>query len=324
MPNDNQQRKPRFRRVANLNFRLQARDIEIIRQVYKHRFLTSEQIKALTPGSNQVILRRLGLLYHNHYLDRPKEQIINYRAGSGSSPMVYGLGNQGALLLANEFNIPHAKVDWTSKNREVKTVFLEHTLLVANFMVCLELACRQTQGIKIIEPEEILAKQPTKGEKLKSLSFKVKIERQVKGEMRKLNFSIVPDQVFGLYFPQEKEGRQYAYFFLEVDRATMPVDRQDFFTSSYLKKLIGYWEAWEKEIFKKTFGFKGARVLTLTKSNERIKNMIAANKQVDARQHGSKMFLFTTLNNISLENPAKVLEPIWQNGRDSTLVSLLD
>lgn len=324
MLNNNQQRKPRFRRVGNLNFRLQDRDIEIIRQVYKHRFLTSEQIKALTTGSNQVILRRLCALYHNHYLDRPKEQIINYRAGSGSSPMVYGLGNQGAELLAKEFNIPRSKVDWTSKNREVKMAFLEHTLLVSNFMVCLELACRQTQGIKVIESEEILTKQPAKGEKLKALSFKVKIQRQVKGETKKLNFSVVPDYMFGLYFPNEQEGRKHAYFFLEADRSTMPVDRKDLFASSFLKKMIGYWEGYEKDLFKKTFGFKGARVLTLTKSNERIKNMIEANKQVDSRHQGSKMFLFTTLNNISLANPAKILEPIWQNGRDSELVSLLE
>jgi hypothetical protein len=44
-----QKRTPRFQRVSTINFRLQNRDIEIIKQIYKHRFLTSDHLKALAP-----------------------------------------------------------------------------------------------------------------------------------------------------------------------------------------------------------------------------------------------------------------------------------
>ena len=85
-----QQRKPRYRRAAGVTLRITERDKHIIYQVYKHRFLTSKHISALVNGSQQGILRRLHLLFHGGYLDRPPEQIRPYR--QGSDPMVYGLG----------------------------------------------------------------------------------------------------------------------------------------------------------------------------------------------------------------------------------------
>lgn len=320
-----QQRNPRFSRVSTINFRLQERDIEIIKHVYKHRFLNSGHVMALLPGSNQVILKRLQLLYHGQYLDRPKEQIINYRAGAGSSPMIYGLGNKGADLLAQAFKIPRDKVDWTSKNRDVKTVFLDHTLLVAQFMVCLELACRQAKGIKIIEPEEIIAKAPA-GTKKKDNPYILRVQaiKTVAGEPRQLSFGLVPDKIFGLHFTLESEGQNRAYFFLEADRATMPIKRRGLARTSYFKKVVGYWAAWRNGIFLKTFNFKNARVLTITKTQDRINNMIKANKEVDERRKGSKMFLFTRISNLNLNNPAIILDKVWQNGRDDELVSLLD
>jgi hypothetical protein len=323
MPFTKQQRKPRYRRVSTTKIRLQERDKEIINQVYKHRFLTSEHLTALVPGSQQVILRRLHLLFHAGYLSRPPEQIRPYQ--QGSNPIVYGLGNKGADLLALEFQIPRAKVDWTSKNRDVKRIYLEHSLMIAHFMVCLELACRQHPSLELIEPQEIISSLSAKSQnQANPLSWKVNLTRDWQGEKRKLNFSMVPDKVFGLYFPEDPPGRNRAFFFLEADRATMPVKRNNLYKSSYFKKMVGYWGSWSQGLYEKTLGFKNARVLTVTKSQERIQSMIEACKQVDERQKGSAMFLFAQANDFTLKNPGRILENAWQNGRDNQLVSLVD
>jgi hypothetical protein len=317
------ERKPRFKRAKVRPFAVQERDLDIIKQVYKHRFLTSEHIAALIDGSGQGILRRLQLLYHAGYLDRPREQIKPYHAGS--TAMVYGIGNKGADYLSQALNVPRSKVDWTSKNREAKTVFLEHTLEIANFMVCLELACRQTKNVQLIGPAEIL--RPTaKHKKENALAWAVgKIIKDEKtGDRKHYNFSLVPDKLFGLHFPEDPPDRNKAFFFLEVDRSTMPINRSNLFRTSFAKKLSLYWESWQQGLFEQNFHFKNARVLTLAKSPARIVSMIEAVKEADERKKGSRMFMFALDKFFDPAQPATALERIWQNGRDSELLSLVD
>ena len=57
---------------------LTERDREIIRLVHRHRFLRSSHICSLIPGSPQQLLRRLKLLYHHGFLERPRSQIDYY------------------------------------------------------------------------------------------------------------------------------------------------------------------------------------------------------------------------------------------------------
>ena len=317
-PITSQKRKPRYKRVLT-NTNPTERDIEILKQVNRHRFLTSEHITALVEGSKQPIIRRLHLLYHSGYLDRPKEQIKP--SFYGSKPIVYALGNKGADLLSEILNQPRLKVDWTTKNKQATNAFLEHTLMVANFMVCLDLACRQVQGARIIWPEEILKRMPRKQNKKGSpFSWAVDVKREVAGRTREFKIGILPDLVFGLHFTQDGTA---AYFFLEADRSTMPIIRAGFAKSSFLKKLVAYWHSKQAGFMEEIFGFKAPRVLTLTVSQERIKNMIAANKEVDPRGKGMRMFYFSEASAFSLEEPAKVFKKVWQNGREE-LSSLID
>lgn len=323
MSKNTNQRKPRYRRAPVSGFRLQPRDTQIIQQVYKHRFLTSRHIMALAGGSEQGVQRRLHRLFHIGYLDRPSEQIKPYVRGS--EPMVYGLGNKGADLLAQEFKIPRSKVDWTTKNREVKQQHIDHTLMVAHFMVCLELACKKIENLDLIGPTEILNNMSADiRNKNNPYGFKTRASRKVQGQARNINFSIIPDKVFGLFFLQDSPGQNKALFLLEADRSTMPIKRSNIYKSSYQHKMVGYWESWKQGKFSQIFGFKAARVLTITISQERITNMISAGKEVDARGKGSRMFLFAQSSDFTVGNPEHIFEPIWQNGRDRQLVSLLD
>src|SRR5947209_5690708 len=111
-------RHPRFKRTIDVPpIKLTQRDREIIRLVHQHRFLRSSHIVALIRATPQPVLRRLQLLYHHAYLERPRAQIEYYQKG-GSRPMVYGIGNKAnAVLKQLPSFLPHRQ--WSEKNRTV-------------------------------------------------------------------------------------------------------------------------------------------------------------------------------------------------------------
>src|SRR5579862_3135011 len=141
-------RLPRFERDPNVApIDVTERDREIIRQVHRHRFLRSSHIAALVGGSHQQILRRLQLLYHHGYVERPRCQLDFYYR-PGSREIVYGLGDKGGEAL-RQAGIAVADARWSEKNRAVGRVQLEHWLLVAEVMVAIEIACRNN-GCRLI------------------------------------------------------------------------------------------------------------------------------------------------------------------------------
>src|SRR5438046_1476473 len=125
-------RLPRFKRASKVApMQLTERDREIIRLVHRHRFLRSSHIVALVAGSSQQLLRRLRLLYHHGYLERPRCQIDYFQKG-GSHHMVYGLGNKGGRFLQDGFDVALREPRWSEKNRSIGRIFLEHALLVSD------------------------------------------------------------------------------------------------------------------------------------------------------------------------------------------------
>src|ERR1051326_6215836 len=144
-------RLPRFHRAPDIApMQLTERDQLIIRYVHRYRFLRSSHIIALTRGSPQQLLRRLQLLFHHGYLDRPRSQLTYYHEG-GSNSIVYGLGNKGAKFLADDTVERRLRFDWTDRNQSVKRFYLQHSLLISQVMVSLEKACAQTDHIRLIQ-----------------------------------------------------------------------------------------------------------------------------------------------------------------------------
>ena len=141
-------RLPRFQRAVTVApIHLTERDHKIIRVIHRHRFLRSHQIVSLIGGSAQQLSRRLQLLFHHGYLERPRAQ-LQYYERSGSQTIAYGLGNKsGSLLQLN----PAAQGE---KNHAIGRMYLEHGLLVSDVMVALELACRQ-HGVRLLHEDEL-------------------------------------------------------------------------------------------------------------------------------------------------------------------------
>jgi hypothetical protein len=306
-----QQRKPRFKRAPTQDIQLTPRDMEALRYVFEHRFLRSTHLIMLLGGSAQGVLRRLNLLYHHGFLDRLK--------GLSPLPMVYALGDRGADLLERLYGIPRGKVDWTLKNAAIDPVslFRSHTLLVADVMVRLEIACRKQGGVRIITAEEILRYAPEETQEAKNpLGWNVIFSHE--GE--RVTLGVIPDKIFGLHFTALPGGKNKAYFFLEADRGTMPVIRKNLKQTSFYKKLLTYYETWQQGLHTKQYNIKNFRVLMVTSSPERVENLIAANKQIgDGR--GSPMFLFT--HERAVEECDNLLALEWRNGLDEARIRLV-
>ena len=294
---------PRFRRqpagVGGL--RIQKRDIEIIRLVHNYRFLDSKQIRALIDGSDQVILRRLQKLFHHGYLDRPVSQIIFSNPLLGHENMVYGLGDEGANLLADRSGIDRGKILWKEKNKEVGERYIQHTLMISNFRVCLTLALKSARRAKL------LFWMRENSQKLRDKEYVYFKER---GRQRRL--PIVPDGFFGV-----QESADEMYFCLEADRSTMSNAR-------FLNKMRGYWLWWRQGGQKKKFGIDNFRVLTITKTEQRKENLRRITKGADSKQTGSLMFWFTSHQQFSLSTPGSVLGKIWQTPKDDERHRLLE
>ena len=282
----------------------------IVRCVFRHRFLRSWQIAALVGGSKQTVLRRLQLLYHHGYLERPRSQIEYYRPG-GSHAFVYGLGDRGAELLRSSGSTPARALEWSAKNRAVKRLFLEHALLISDVMISMELACRQHGGVRLLNSADLPLPTATRS-RLEPFQWKV----NVNGNTR---LGVVPDCVFGLEFAGQPPDRNRAYFFLEADRGTMPIARNGLHHSSFHRKFLAYEATWLQELHRKQFGFHRFRVLTVTTSADRLTHLVTACRQLE---RGRGLFLFTDMN-LFLAGPDPLVLP-WQSARPGQAVRLID
>jgi DNA-binding Lrp family transcriptional regulator len=303
-------RLPRFKRASAVAaIRLTERDCEIIRLAQRFRFVRSSHICSLIAGSPQQLLRRLQLLYHHGFLERPRAQIDYYHRG-GSRHMVYGLGSKVAAFLLRDLDPGFAQVRWSEKNRAVGRVFLEHALLVSDVMVAIELACRRT-GIRILTGRELAAADRITGER-RPFRWQVNISKRLK-------LGVIPDYVFALDFKDRGGSHKRACFFLEADRATMPVIRKDLSQTSFYRKLLAYEATWSQGLYRTQFDFDRVRVLTITTSAERVKSLVNACAQL---KRGQGLFLFT--DRTVLEKPADMFGAVWQAGKGDQIVSMLD
>jgi len=297
-------RSSRFRRSSAVaSIRLTERDHDIIRLVHRHRFLRSHQVIALLGGSGQQIVRRLQLLYHHGYLERPRAQLQYYGRG-GSQAIVYGLANKGGAILRRELGVTIDSDAWNEKNHAIGRVFLEHTLLVSDVMVSLELACRK-HGVRLLYEDELNL--PVERE---PFQWWVKIAGGTK-------LGVIPDRVFALEHQDQSGQSRLVHFFLEADRGTMPVIRSGLAQTSFHRKLLAYEATWARKIHKRHLGIERFRVLTVTTVALRVKSLLDACSQLK-RGHG--LFLFADRTVLDKD----LFSPVWHVGKAGKIGGLLD
>jgi hypothetical protein len=179
---------------------------------------------------------------------------------------------------------------------------LQHSLLISDVKVKVGAACRIAGSIRLIESNDILEQSPI-ATRQKQNPFTWNVRFMHDGAL--LSFGIDPDDAFGLELSGGQQGRGAAYFFLEADRATMPVQRNGFERSSIFRKMFAYHESWKQGLHKRHFGISRFCVLFVTTSAARIETMIEANKHFNSRK-GSAQFLFADQSFLESATPSHI------------------
>ena len=291
----------RFKRnkSINRNVNLQPRDVEILKEVYEYRILNADHILMLVEGFNnsqQVsLLRRLNKLYRSGYLDRPPHQSALYKS---NEKIAYALGDRGADALAEHCGIDRGKISWRKKNYKVKEIYINHSLMITECRIALAMALNEVPAGKLL---------------FWKLSLVNELLDYVQVDDEEKPLPINPDSFLGIY--DGRRERPKLFFFLEADRSTE--DHKRFF-----KKLKGYYYYWLQKRCSETYGIKHFKVLTITKSEDRVKNLLKLSKKVDGQ--GWPGFLFTSVDNYSFKDPQTILKPIWRSPADKHYHHLLE
>lgn len=289
-------------------FRLTDRDVALVQAVARWRYATSEQLirfaRISDPGASaQQITRRLQGLFAHRYLERPRNQHVQIGT---LAHLVYGIGKEGARLLAELGEPIDPRLTWTQKSSRASNAWLLHAIGVTETMLMFEAACTARGGVRVIDGAALLEQMP---ESTRSLKDPFRLRMTVTENFKKAQLSAIPDRLFSLHLEQDRRLN----FALELDRASMSV------TGRFARKIIAYLAAYRQNRHRDQWGFSGFRVATITPSEKRIQNMLAAQEAISEGRLGG-MFVYTTPARLNAHGP---FGPIWiTSERDG--VSLLE
>lgn len=284
------------------SYRLQPRDMDIIRAVFQHRFLRPAHIHALLGGSEQHLKRRLRFLWQDRYLERPRSlrplKVL-------TEEIVYGLGKKGAQLLQHlKPELRVAELDWTeTPKKQVGLPYIDHQLGIATFFVALRVACQEA-GI---------------GFKWGG-HFKRRRHRLAVPGTRQV---LLPDGYFVLEFP----GRGAIHHFLEFDRGNVSLERMRERYEGYFRvrkekdraPLLRRGKHWDHNI-------PHFRVITVTNDEDYLQSLRRIAREIGrnrAHRRSWRALMFTHLGAFDLEEPAKLLSPIFRYADSAEPVSLV-
>jgi hypothetical protein len=290
-------------------FRITERDVDILRAISQFRFLSSHQVQRIVGGSERGVRNRLRNLFAHGYLDRPVHQRAELAAFL-NPPLVYGLGKHGARLLADLGRPIDHRLDWTTKNTRATSPFLAHTIEVAETMMQFTSACHGSAA-RLVDHHELLPLMP---EPIRTAHDPFALRVKFRHHAKDVVVAVVPDRLFALVYPDTRHN-----FALELDRGTTDINAKRIIgKSSFRRKLLGYFRAWQDRRHADVWGFKSFRVLTVTTSEKRIENMLAAQREI-TKDCPAGLFLYSTPERLVQHG---ALGPAWVTSKSDN-VSLL-
>ncbi len=273
------------------HFRITDRDIAILQAIARFRFLTSELVQRIVGGSERGVRNRLRMLSAHAYLLRLATIVTELVA--------FGIANKGARLLADRGNRFNHRLDWSAKNNTTHH-FLAHTLAVAETMLHFHFAARDV-ALRLFDHHELLPDMPEQTRRARDpfcMHVRARHGRQ------DISIAAVPDRLFSFVYDDSTRHN----FALELDRGTMDIWANRLVgKSSFRRKLIAYYNAREQKRHAEVWGFKSFRVLTVTTGEERIRNMLDAQRRV-APDCPPGLFLDSTPQRIERHG---ALGPAW-------------
>jgi hypothetical protein len=184
-------------------------------------------------------------------------------------------------------------LDWRPRHNELKDLFLKHELMVVDLHSILELATRLSE-IRLVGWRE-------------GPSIFDRVAFSESGARRKS--PVRPDALFTLLDPRRPEGRNTASYLLEADRSTTAHSR-------YRQKLLAFWHYFQQGCQTAKFGIKKFRVVIVTLTPARAWNLCEMAAKALPSSVAAQMFLFSSVDNFSLENPAGILDDIFIRPKD--------
>lgn len=286
MPNPRSNRKPKFRRVAlERPLLLTERDLAIFDALERYRFLSSDLMCRLITGSADKIRRRLQLLFHDGYIDRPEVQIKLYQPTT-NDPFIYALGAKGAKALRSYGNARNGVRGLGHRNKTSGRPYIQHCLSVAEAMAAFEISAKED-----FLPQ---ASFPMQGETMRTPHWRVMLDPDEHPQ----GLGVVPDHAFGL----RGQYGKISYFFLEADNGTMPVTRTGPRQTSLLQKIRAYLLSNAERIPQQMFGISAFRVLFVLPSPERLTTLLKT-IEVETQGKGARLFLLTTYDALKAGDP---------------------
>jgi hypothetical protein len=272
---------------------LTGRDVALLLDVYKYRYLSVSQVEKLHFPSKRTAYRRLQALTTLKYLKAFTAPSIPER--------IYYLDKPGAEIVAAEMQVSFDDLTWHRSQRAPKDYyFLRHFLAINDFRLCLTLACQDSPLTLLGFIPEYVGEKTQQGYVKKYLRDRVCDINDAKRHL-----SHTPDGAFAL----EKEGKA-ALFFVEIDRGGEVISNPE---KGFLKCIafyLSYWTEKGYQRYQKDFGgreFQSFRALIITDSEKRLQNMREAVSRYT--QTNVKRFLWGATN-VTKEG---IFSPIWQS-----------
>lgn len=239
MSHDRLGRRSRFRRTptGKLIF-LTDRDANILRLLYRYRYLRATQLVALLrPKSEKRFIERLGDLYHEAGLiDRPAAQWRRFDARY--QPIIYDLSLNGQRYLEGCGPLPHRATTFARKDRSGVTPQFDHAMMIVDALVEVEMTTMAAEGQRFVPVDEILSKAPERTQRAtKPLSVPVTIRpnRHLPYLTAPINTHIVPDALYGIEYLINGEKR-YRFYALECENQSPKWRSTSRMTSLALKR----------------------------------------------------------------------------------------
>lgn len=298
---------PRFERIEPPAYQITSRDLDFLETLGRHEILQSTHFEALFPDASPDNLRcRFYAFFHAGLVARPEAKVDYLLRHRGSLAMAYVLTDAGAQLIAETRGVL-----FTHKPDELKLGQLLHRLEISDVQVALEAACRRSPPFLVEPLEDILTRAPS-ATRIDPTPATWQVELHYRGVY--YTFRLTPDRIFALAHRERvlRDPRTRKYFFLEVDRGTMPVVRQDLYYTSILRKYLTYVATYHSNIHSDRFAMTNMRVLFVGKTKKRIDNMITAFQEHMIGSVSPQLFLFA--DHPTLVAHRDVLHYPWLDG----------
>lgn len=274
---------------------LTKRDLQVILDVHRFRYLTTWQIEQMRFPSRRTANRRLKYLIDEGYL---REQLA-----PGVDDRLFYLGSKGVEVVAGATEVA-AEIPRVSHPAK-DYYFLRHFVQLNDFRIALEKTVETRDDLTLLGfiPEYVGEKTAGGGVK-KTIRETVK---DVRDPRRALHHT--PDAVFGL-----QKGDRSALYFLEIDRGTETLSDRE---KGFLKAVWFYYCSYVGETYQRYAevfqceSFPSFRVLFVVPSEERIENMRRAVSALNMKESR-----FVWLAPREMIRTGTVFEPRWRSAEE--------